>query len=114
MSHDSSRRLCGLACVCCVRPLQVQRRFPDKGAKLLVACSNGRQYSIDALEALDEAGYTNIVGLRGGYTAWFRCAALLLGPPGGGDSDWCQALCGAVALASHTILSTPGALRSRN
>jgi rhodanese-related sulfurtransferase len=37
-----------------------------------VACANGRQYSIDALEALDEAGYTNLVGLRGGYTAWFR------------------------------------------
>jgi rhodanese-related sulfurtransferase len=55
-------------------PPQVQRKFPDRGAKLLVACSNGRQYSIDALEKLDEAGYTNIVGLRGGYTAWFRCA----------------------------------------
>jgi len=51
---------------------QVQKRFPSKEAKLLVACSNGRQYSIDALEALDEAGYTNLVGLRGGYTAWFR------------------------------------------
>lgn len=51
---------------------QVQRKFPNRDAKLLVACSNGRQYSIDALEQLDEAGYTNIVGLRGGYTAWFR------------------------------------------
>jgi rhodanese-related sulfurtransferase len=51
---------------------QIQRRFPNKDAKLLVACSNGTQYSIDALEALDEAGYTNIVGLRGGYTSWFR------------------------------------------
>lgn len=51
---------------------QVQRKFPNKEAKLLVSCSNGRQYSIDALEALDEAGYTNIVGLRGGYNAWFR------------------------------------------
>lgn len=51
---------------------QVQRKFPNRDAKLLVACANGRQYSIDALEALDEAGYTNLVGLRGGYTAWFR------------------------------------------
>lgn len=51
---------------------QVQRKFPNKDAKLLVACANGSQYSIDALEALDEAGYTNLVGLRGGYTAWFR------------------------------------------
>eukprot|EP00879_Flechtneria_rotunda_P002041 GHRR01002220.1.p1 GENE.GHRR01002220.1~~GHRR01002220.1.p1 ORF type:complete len:226 (+),score=54.31 GHRR01002220.1:706-1383(+) len=51
---------------------QVEARFPDKNAKLLIACSNGTQYSIDALEALDEAGYVNIVGLKGGYQAWFR------------------------------------------
>lgn len=56
--------------------LQVQKRFPSKEAKLIVACSNGRQYSIDALEALDEAGYTNLVGLRGGYTSWFRCGEI--------------------------------------
>ena len=30
----------------------VEKRFPDKaGAKLLVGCSNGRAYSVDALEA---------------------------------------------------------------
>jgi rhodanese-related sulfurtransferase len=53
--------------------LQIERRFPDKqNAKLLVACGNGTQYSIDALEALDEAGYVNLVGLKGGYRSWFR------------------------------------------
>ncbi|GAB4816661.1 hypothetical protein N2152v2_003707 [Parachlorella kessleri] len=51
----------------------VEKRFPNKdAAKLLVACSNGTAYSIDALEMLDEAGYVNIVGLKGGYNAWFR------------------------------------------
>mmetsp|Transcript_38072 Transcript_38072/g.84795 ORF Transcript_38072/g.84795 Transcript_38072/m.84795 type:complete len:235 (+) Transcript_38072:61-765(+) len=50
----------------------VQKRFPKKDQPLLVACSDGRSYSIDALEALDGAGYTNIVGLKGGYYAWFR------------------------------------------
>lgn len=50
---------------------QVEKRFPDKEAKLLIGCSNGRTYSMDALEALDEAGYTNLAGLRGGYYAWF-------------------------------------------
>eukprot|EP00775_Hariotina_reticulata_P003527 gene3527-3796_t len=51
---------------------QIERKFPDKQkAKLLVACSDGRQYSIDALEALDEAGYVNLVGLKGGYRSWF-------------------------------------------
>jgi hypothetical protein len=28
---------------------------------------------MEALEALDEAGYENIVALKGGYYAWFRC-----------------------------------------
>lgn len=53
--------------------LQVELAFPDKDeARLLVACSNGKAYSLDALEMLDEAGYTNLVGLRGGYYAWNR------------------------------------------
>ncbi len=42
----------------------VKKRFPDTGAKLLVACSDGRKYSMDALMALDEAGYTNLTGLK--------------------------------------------------
>lgn len=42
----------------------VEKKFPNKEAKLLVGCSNGRQYSIDALVALDEAGYVNLVGLK--------------------------------------------------
>lgn len=55
---------------------QVQKRFPNKEAKLLVACSNGTKYSLDVLETLDGAGYVNLVGLKGGYQAWFRCAGL--------------------------------------
>ena len=31
----------------------------------MVGCSNGTTYSIDALELLDEAGYSNLVGLKG-------------------------------------------------
>mmetsp|Transcript_948 Transcript_948/g.2896 ORF Transcript_948/g.2896 Transcript_948/m.2896 type:complete len:272 (-) Transcript_948:843-1658(-) len=50
---------------------EINKKFPKKDAKLLVACSNGTKYSIDALEALDEDGYENIVGLKGGYYAWF-------------------------------------------
>lgn len=51
----------------------VEKRFPDKeGAKLIVGCSNGRAYSVDALEALDEAGYANLAWLKGGYQAWFN------------------------------------------
>lgn len=42
----------------------VKKRFPDPETKLLVACSDGRKYSMDALMALDEAGYTHIAGLK--------------------------------------------------
>lgn len=37
-----------------------------------MGCSNGKAYSIDALEALEEAGYENLSFVRGGYNAWFR------------------------------------------
>lgn len=51
----------------------VTRAFPDKeNAKIIVSCSDGRDRAIQALEALDEAGYYNIVGLRGGYNMWNR------------------------------------------
>ena len=33
---------------------------------LQIACSDGTSYSMDALEALDEAGFVNIVGIKGG------------------------------------------------
>lgn len=52
---------------------QVEKRFPDKAkAKLLVGCSNGKAYSVDVLEALDEAGYENLAWLKGGYNAWYN------------------------------------------
>ena len=51
---------------------QVEKLFPDKEAKILVACSDGRNRTLQALEFLDEMGYVNIVGLRGGYNMWNR------------------------------------------
>ena len=42
----------------------VKKKFPNLETKLMVSCSDGRAYSMDALMALDEAGYTNIVGLK--------------------------------------------------
>jgi hypothetical protein len=58
--------------VCCVPP-QVEQKFPNKtSVKLMVGDSDGRSYAIDVLEALEEAGYTNLVGIKGGYNAWFR------------------------------------------
>ncbi|GAQ91279.1 hypothetical protein KFL_007570020 [Klebsormidium nitens] len=51
---------------------QFEKKFPNKSAKLVIACSDGQTYSMPALEMLDEAGYTNLVALKGGYYAWFR------------------------------------------
>lgn len=41
-------------------------------SKIVVYCSDGRKRSIMALIALDEAGYTNIVGMKGGFNTWER------------------------------------------
>lgn len=50
----------------------VEKRIPDKSTPIMVACSDGTTYSIDALMALDEAGYETMVGLKGGFYAWYR------------------------------------------
>ena len=50
----------------------IEKTFPDKNAKIIVSCSYGRNRSIQTLELLDEMGYVNIVGLRGGYNLWNR------------------------------------------
>lgn len=51
---------------------QIKKKFPDTETKIIVGCSDGTSYSLDALEELDEAGYHNIVGLKGGFYAWYR------------------------------------------
>ena len=51
---------------------QVKKKIPNTETPILVGCSDGRTYSIDALEALDEAGYSSIVGVRGGFYAWYK------------------------------------------
>lgn len=47
---------------------QVEKKFPDKQTKILIGCSDGKSYSIDALIALEEAGYENLAGLRAATT----------------------------------------------
>lgn len=58
---------------------QVSLHFPGKDTPLMIGCSDGCTYSIDALEALEEAGYSCLVGLKGGYNAWQKAF--------GGDAD---------------------------
>jgi len=51
---------------------QIEKMFPDKEARIIVSCSDGRNRAIQALEIMDEMGYVNIVGLKGGYNLWNR------------------------------------------
>ena len=70
---------------------QVQAKFPDKNTRIIISCSDGRNRAIQALEALDEAGYVNIVGLRGGYNMWNRTWDAKLrrrNLPGGFQEEW--------------------------
>merc|ERR1719217_462603 len=50
----------------------VKRKFPDPETFMMIGCSDGTSYTMDSLIALDEAGYFNIVGMKGGYYAWTR------------------------------------------
>jgi hypothetical protein len=43
---------------------KVQQLLPNPNTPILVFCTNGTDYSIDALTALEEAGYTTLVGLK--------------------------------------------------
>jgi rhodanese-related sulfurtransferase len=47
-------------------------KFPVKDKKLLIACSNGKDCSIDALMALEAAGYTSLTGLKGGFLGFSK------------------------------------------
>eukprot|EP00212_Chloropicon_laureae_P007032 CAMPEP_0197498702 /NCGR_PEP_ID=MMETSP1311-20131121/59404_1 /TAXON_ID=464262 /ORGANISM="Genus nov. species nov., Strain RCC856" /LENGTH=274 /DNA_ID=CAMNT_0043044427 /DNA_START=24 /DNA_END=848 /DNA_ORIENTATION=- len=49
---------------------EIEKRFPDKETPLMIVCSDGKDRAIQALMLLDSQGYTNIVGLKGGYNGW--------------------------------------------
>ncbi|KAI7844653.1 hypothetical protein COHA_001742 [Chlorella ohadii] len=51
---------------------QVKWRFPDLNTPLLVGDADGARLAVEALELLDDAGYTCLVGLKGGFAAWTR------------------------------------------
>ncbi|KAL4443416.1 hypothetical protein ABPG75_011153 [Micractinium tetrahymenae] len=62
---------------------QVARKFRRKDSPIIVACSNGKSHSIDVLEVLEEEGYTNIVGMMGGFNAFYRTFDNRLNPKDG-------------------------------
>ncbi|XRB06578.1 rhodanese domain-containing protein [Pycnococcus provasolii] len=48
----------------------VLKKLPDKATPIMVGCSDGMMRTIPALEALDEAGYTKLVAVKGGFLRW--------------------------------------------
>ena len=50
---------------------QVTKAFPDKAAKILVACSDGRVRASAAVDILRAGGYVNVVRLEGGFNLWW-------------------------------------------
>lgn len=69
----------------------MERRLPDKTAKVMLYCNSGRMSDI-AARALVRAGYTNVWDLGGGMTAWQNAGYSLLAgrasaaTPGAGGS----------------------------
>lgn len=50
---------------------QVKALFPNpEEDKIVVMCSDGRQRSIQVLMMLDDEGYVNLAGLKGGFNMW--------------------------------------------
>ncbi len=69
----------------------MERRLPDKTAKVVLYCNSGRMSDI-AARALVREGYTNVWDLGGGMTAWQEAGYSLLASaasgmtPGAGGS----------------------------
>lgn len=51
---------------------QIQKTFPDKSTKIIVGCSDGFNRTIQACMLMEEAGYTHIVAIQGGFNLWTR------------------------------------------
>eukprot|EP00192_Tetraselmis_astigmatica_P018596 CAMPEP_0117672610 /NCGR_PEP_ID=MMETSP0804-20121206/13998_1 /TAXON_ID=1074897 /ORGANISM="Tetraselmis astigmatica, Strain CCMP880" /LENGTH=251 /DNA_ID=CAMNT_0005481227 /DNA_START=252 /DNA_END=1004 /DNA_ORIENTATION=- len=51
---------------------EVFAKLPDKSTPILVGDMDSGENAIDCLNYLYENGYENVVGIKGGFKAWFR------------------------------------------
>jgi len=51
---------------------EVSKKFPAKDTKIIVGCSDGFNRTIQACMLMEEAGYTHIVAIQGGFNLWTR------------------------------------------
>lgn len=49
-------------------------KFPDKGAELILYCGGGYRSAL-AADNLQKMGYTNVLSMAGGWTAWTEAGA---------------------------------------
>ncbi|HEY1951305.1 MAG TPA: rhodanese-like domain-containing protein [Gemmatimonadaceae bacterium] len=52
----------------------IEARFPDKGAELILYCGGGFRSALSA-DNLQKMGYTNVASLAGGWRAWQAAGA---------------------------------------
>eukprot|EP01023_Acetabularia_acetabulum_P041755 TRINITY_DN4089_c0_g1_i1.p2 TRINITY_DN4089_c0_g1~~TRINITY_DN4089_c0_g1_i1.p2 ORF type:complete len:223 (-),score=48.69 TRINITY_DN4089_c0_g1_i1:403-1071(-) len=51
---------------------EVNKKIPNKETPIIVCDTNGKKYALEVLGLLEDDDYTNLVGLRGGFFAWYR------------------------------------------
>jgi len=52
----------------------IEKEVPDKGAELILYCGGGYRSAL-AADNLQRMGYTNILSMAGGWTAWQEAGA---------------------------------------
>lgn len=52
----------------------IVREVPDKGAELILYCGGGYRSAL-AADSLQKMGYTNVLSMAGGWTAWQQAEA---------------------------------------
>ena len=54
-----------------VLEFNVEKKFPDKNAKIVVYCKSGSRSALSVC-SLTRMGYTNVVSLNGGWKGWVK------------------------------------------
>jgi rhodanese-related sulfurtransferase len=52
----------------------IEQRFPDKNAELILYCGGGFRSALSA-DNLQKMGYTNVTSMAGGWRAWLEAGA---------------------------------------
>ena len=56
----------------------IERRYPDKNTPFILYCGGGYRSAL-AAESLQKMGYTNVLSMSGGFTAWKKAGYMVAG-----------------------------------